>query len=219
MLDESFWNERWENNQIGFHQRDINDFLQRHFGLLNTTKGDTVFVPLCGKTLDMRWLAEQGVDVLGVEFSEKAVKDFFEENNLNYQKASNDSFVQYSNANIRLLSGDFFAMGADDLGCVKAIFERASLIALPKEMRTDYVNHLAKHLPSGCKMLLVTMEYPKGMIGGPPFAIFEDEVEQLFSKDFSVKLIESKVNKAMGKMLAKASGGTITEKAWMIIKN
>lgn len=217
-MNEAFWTERWENNQIGFHQAQINPFLQQYFHLLNTTKGQTVFVPLCGKTLDMVWLVEQGVDVLGVEFSEKAIKEFYQENHLDYQVAQSEAFIEYSNEHIKLLSGDFFAMGEQQLSGIMAVFERASLIALPQPMRVDYVNHLAKHLAQGCRILMITMEYPEGMISGPPFAVLADEVEQLFKKDFTVELLESKQNQAMGKRLAKASGGSITEKVWLIEK-
>ena len=76
-MDEQFWQARWAENQIGFHQRETNPYLERYWSQLQLPAGCQVLVPLCGKTLDMLWLAAQGHRVLGVELAERAVEDFF----------------------------------------------------------------------------------------------------------------------------------------------
>ena len=43
-----------------------------------------IFVPLCGKTPDMRWLAEQGHTITGVEASPRYIKAFFRDSTLEY---------------------------------------------------------------------------------------------------------------------------------------
>lgn len=81
-MQADFWHARWANNQIGFHLDEINPYLMRHLSRLRLQAGERILVPLCGKTLDLAWLAAQGLEVLGVELSEKAVSDFFEEHDL-----------------------------------------------------------------------------------------------------------------------------------------
>ena len=63
--------------------------LQTHISFLRGGVPDgtcSVFVPLCGKSLDMVWLLEQGFSVTGCEISELAVQQFFTENSIPYEK-------------------------------------------------------------------------------------------------------------------------------------
>jgi thiopurine S-methyltransferase len=187
VMKHTFWLERWEQSQIGFHQTEINQYLSEHWRELGLAEGASVFVPLCGKSLDMLWLREQGHPVLGIELSGKAVKAFFEENNLSAEVERGERFTTYRSEGLRLLVGDFFALTPEDMGAVRAVYDRASLIALPPEMRRDYARHMAKLLPVGASILLVTMEYPAGAIDGPPFSVSEEEVHALFDGHFEVE--------------------------------
>ena len=217
-MKEAFWKERWNNGQIGFHQSDINPFLQTHYEQLQLAKDDTIFVPLCGKSLDMLWLAQKGLNVNGIEFSDVAVNDFYTENNINFVADDTDNFKHYKSDDVSLLCGDFFAMEQDHFTNVNAVFDRAALIALPPEMRARYVVHLAKHLTVGVRVLLITMEYPDGMISGPPFSVPEDEVKRLYCDNFGVELLESARNKAMGKKLKEGGDGFVTERVWLMTR-
>ena len=73
----AFWHEKWANGQLGFHQEKINSRLKKYWSELDPDKGEAVFVPLCGKTLDMQWLTQQGHPVVGNEISDVACRDFF----------------------------------------------------------------------------------------------------------------------------------------------
>lgn len=79
-MNEAFWHERWARNEIGFHLGEVNPYLLRHWPSLALPNGARVLVPLCGKSLDMAWLVEQGFTVVGVELSEKAVRAFLTSN-------------------------------------------------------------------------------------------------------------------------------------------
>ncbi len=186
-MEHRFWLERWEQDQIGFHQTEINQYLSEHWRELGLADGAPVFVPLCGKSLDMLWLREQGHPVLGIELSEKAVKAFFQENALSAEVGRDERFVTYRTDDLRLLVGDFFALTSEDMGEVRAIYDRASLIALPPDMRRDYARHMAALLQGGAHILLVTMEYEAGAIEGPPFSVAEEEVRALYDECFEVE--------------------------------
>ncbi len=199
-MDIDFWLERWNNNQTGFHQQSINPYLVYFYG----DKGPPVeqrdklrvFVPLCGKSKDMLWLSQNGYRVFAVECSERAVKDFFEENALNYKFAVKDQHALYQSSElasqIEIFQGDFFEIQPHDMDTVSDIFDRASLVALPEEMRQSYVNKMAELQRSGTRTLLVTLTYDPAEMKGPPFSVTEEAVHELYHENFSVQKLLSK---------------------------
>ncbi|MDT4839247.1 Thiopurine S-methyltransferase [compost metagenome] len=189
-MDEQFWQARWAENQIGFHQRETNPYLERYWPQLGLPRGCQVLVPLCGKTLDMAWLAGQGHRVLGVELAERAVEDFFAEQGLTPSIAREGALRRYSAGAIEILQGDFFAVTAADVADCRALYDRAALIALPPAMRDDYVAHLERILPSPCDGLLVTLDYQQARLDGPPFSVSEAEVRRHLETGWEVEMLE-----------------------------
>lgn len=64
-MEQEFWHERWQNNRIGFHEAEHHPPLAAHWPVVAADSHDDVFVPLCGKLLDMFWLANHGHGVIG----------------------------------------------------------------------------------------------------------------------------------------------------------
>lgn len=174
------WLDRWENNQIGFHQQHINTHLEDLWADAHFPSGCRVFVPLCGKSRDMLWLRAQGHEVLGIEISPRAVTDFFVENDLQSQVTRDARFERHTCDGLTLLSGDYFDLRPEDLADIGAVYDRASLVALPPAMRADYVRHMALIKPAAARTLLISMEYPQQEMDGPPFAVAEAEVRRLY---------------------------------------
>lgn len=182
-----FWHKRWERNQIGFHQEQVNPYLEQYWPTLAIEAGARVLVPLCGKSLDLAWLAGQGLQVLGVELSQRAVEDFFSEQGIAPERLEQGAFVRYRAGDVELWCGDFFQLSAGDVAGCTGLYDRAALIALPPEMRERYAAHLSAILPKGCAGLLVTMDYDQSQLDGPPFAVVGDEVHQLFGSRWQVR--------------------------------
>lgn len=189
-MHQEFWQERWDRGEIGFHLRDVNPFLRRHWDSLGVAQGSRVLVPLCGKSLDLAWLAGQGLPVLGVELSEKAVEAFFAEHGLEPRIDEHGPFKRYRSESIEILCGDFFALTTQDVRDCHALYDRAALIALPDEMRRRYVAHLTEILPGDCAALLVTLDYPQEQMDGPPFAVSDALVHELYDGRWDVELLE-----------------------------
>lgn len=165
-MSDKDWADAWNNNQIGFHQSQTNAYLAAHG---KAVWGDTpgrVLVPLCGKSLDMVYLAQTAEHVVGVEFVDKAVQDFFTEQGLDAE------------------------VTPEHTGKIDAVFDRASMVALDADTRTRYAKHMTDLLEPGTKMLLVTFEYDQNTMAGPPFAILPDEVEQHYGDAFSIEILE-----------------------------
>lgn len=199
-MEIDFWIERWDNNKTGFHQQQVNPYLKYFYGdkgpAVEQREKLKVFVPLSGKSKDMLWLSQNGYEVFAVECSERAVKDFFEENALNYKFAAKDQHALYQSSElpalIEILQGDFFALQSEVLDDITDIFDRASLVALPVEMRALYANKMAELQKQGVRTLLVTLTFDPEEMNGPPFSVTEEEVFDLYAEKFSIQKLLSK---------------------------
>jgi thiopurine S-methyltransferase len=190
-MQQTFWLERWELNQIGFHNQQTNHHLKQNWSLLNQPTGSVIFVPFCGKSKDMLWLRDQGYQVIGVELSPLAVEAFFIENELPVKIVQQDKFKVFETDNIRIYCGDFFDLMPHDLLTVNAVYDRASLVALPPAMRLDYSVKMRQLLRTGTQMLLVAFEYLQHEMQGPPFSVHETEVSELYGNWCDIKLLYS----------------------------
>ena len=189
-MDPEFWQQRWRDNQIGFHQDKPTPLLLKHWPALGVQPGAQVFVPLAGKSLDLAWFASQGYRVLGVELSPLAVEQFFAEHGLVPEITESRHGRHFRRGNIELILGDAFALDADALAGCDAVFDRAALIALPPDLRTRYVRELYARLPAGCRGLLITLEYPAAEKQGPPFTVPEAEVRASYGRAWDVEALE-----------------------------
>lgn len=190
-MDPDFWQQRWREQRIGFHLPQVNPRLRRYWPQLSLPAGSRVFVPLCGKSLDMCWLQEQGHRVLGIELSGLAVEAFCEENAVEARTSREGPFLRHSAPGLELLQGDFFDLEPAHLAETAGVWDRAALVALPESRRRDYAQHLERLLQPGVEMLLVTMEYPQAEMQGPPFSVPAEEIGRLFSPAFAVELLET----------------------------
>lgn len=215
-MNPNFWHERWQRNEIGFHQQEINAHLQDYWAQLAIPAGGQVFVPLCGKSRDLLWLRARGHAVLGVEISSIAVRNFFAENALTPQVTRQGVFERYEADGLALLCGDFFDLTPAELQGVTGVYDRASLIALPPELRTRYAEHSAAILPTVAYTLLVTMEYPQDEMSGPPFAVREDEVHRLYDKRFTVACLLTKDILAENPRFRERGLSALAEKVYLL---
>ena len=138
----------------------------------------------------MLWLASQELRVLGVELSQLAVEQFFDEHSLTPEISESRYGRHYRQDSIELICGDAFGLDAGILRDCNAVFDRAALIALPAAMRQRYVHDLYGRLPAGCRGLLITLEYPQDEKEGPPFSVTEAEVQERYGRDWEVTTLE-----------------------------
>ena len=191
-MDNEYWMARWRDRLTGWHQQQINAHLQEFWGRLGCAGDERVFVPLCGKSLDMLWLRGRGHPVLGVEVSPLAVAEFFAENRLRPTMREEGPFRRHAADGVEILCGDLFALAPEQLADVAAVYDRASLIALTPELRGRYVETLQGLLPAAAEILLVTMEYDQRLRDGPPFAVHRDEVEALYGGRYRIERLFEK---------------------------
>ena len=188
-MEHEFWHARWAKNEIGFHQGTVNQYLYDHWSEFAGKSTDAVFVPLCGKAHDMWWLHDRGHPVLGVELSDIACKDFFAEANEKASVHPGEPFTTLRHDDLEIWCCDFFQLVPDDLRPVRLVYDRAALIAMPPEMRREYVEHLTAIMPDEARILLITLDYDGSEMQGPPFNVPDSEVFQLFGEDYDIRHI------------------------------
>lgn len=189
-MDESFWHRKWERNEIAFHEGKANSWLVKHFGDLSLPKGSRVFLPLCGKSLDIHWLLTKGHRVAGAELSRIAIEQLFSELRIEPTITAAGEVSRYSSGNIDILVGDIFSLSRGVLGPVDAIYDRAALVALPASVRARYAAHLME-LTDGAPQLLVTYEYDQRLVDGPPFSVSHQEVGRHYREGYDLQLLAS----------------------------
>jgi thiopurine S-methyltransferase len=189
-MEASFWHNKWGINQIGFHQNITNPLLIKHLEKLALDKGGRIFIPLCGKTVDIAWLLSEGYQVAGAELSEIAIKQLFEALGVTPEISKAGPIIHYHADNIDMFVGDIFDLSAEMLGSVDGVFDRAALVALPPEMRIRYSKHLIE-ITDTAPQLLICFEYDQSIMNGPPFSIIASEVEQHYASSHKLKLLEA----------------------------
>jgi thiopurine S-methyltransferase len=215
-MDKAFWQERWQRGDTAFHQPHIHDQLKRLWPAAEVEKGSTVFVPLAGKSRDMVWLADQGHKIIGVELSEIAVADFFAEQALTPERKNAGRFEISMRDPYTLLRGDIFDLDASTLQDVAAVYDRAALVAFPPDLQPKYAAKLMEVVPPQAKIFLVSLDYPKDEIPGPPFATSRDDVHVLFGAAFSIELLESRDGLVASDNLQKRGVTRLDETAYLL---
>ncbi|WP_421781952.1 thiopurine S-methyltransferase [Kiloniella litopenaei] len=188
-MEEDFWHDRWQNNQIGFHETKPNPILVQHFHKLDLKDQSRIFVPLCGKTLDIQWLLSQGYRVVGVELSDIAIEQLFDGLGLVPEIKQTEAFKHYQAKNIDIFVGNFFDLTSSILGRVDAIYDRAALVALPEDMRKKYAKHLIE-ITHKAPYLLLTYSYDQSLTNGPPFSVDEQMVQNYYSAHYSINFLD-----------------------------
>lgn len=189
-MDKPFWHQRWESNDIAFHERRANPLLVKHFQVLSLAKGSRIFLPLCGKTQDIPWLLDNGYRVAGAELSKIAVEQLFFELGAEPSISKQGEMTHYRTANLDIFLGDIFDLSCPMLGRVDAVYDRAALVALPEEMRNRYTAHLME-ISDKAPQLLICYEYDPIQMEGPPFSINNQEIYHHYERDYRLTLLEN----------------------------
>ncbi|WP_201533632.1 thiopurine S-methyltransferase [Psychrobacter ciconiae] len=212
-----FWQLRWQTGRIGFNQDAPNPLLIKYFDALKLSVGSHVFVPFCGKSVDMIWLANQGFHVVGVELVEEAALAFFRENKLDFTvtpQLTHPSIRFYrskiNKQSITIITGDMFALTDKDLGEIDGVYDRAALIALPKEMREAYSAQV-QALTQNAPQLIVTLNYDEEAWEGPPFSVTPKQILDYYQNSYVIKKIFNAPS-----ILNAAPELAVSEQVWLL---
>ena len=185
------WHSHWTRKNPGFHEGQVNVYLEQFLPLFNLKAGDCIFMPLCGKAVDILWLSQQGYQIVGVELSEVAILSFFEESDLQFEKVQHPNFVIYQAQNITLYQGDLMHIQAQHLASCKLVYDRASIVAIESFNRKVYKHKMLEIIPEGTPMLMVTLDYDQNIMQGPPFSVPVTEITELYQPEYQLELLQT----------------------------
>ncbi|MBL1420718.1 MAG: thiopurine S-methyltransferase [Alphaproteobacteria bacterium] len=188
-MQADFWHQKWRDNKIGFHENAPNSLLTNNFAQLNLAKNSRIFIPLCGKTLDIAWLLSKGHYVIGAELSQMAIEQLFEALKLVPQITNLGKLQHYKAENIDIFVGDIFELTSDMIGQIALIYDRAAMVALPQTTRHQYAKHMIK-ISNNAPQLLICFEYDQNLRNGPPFSVSGAEVKTHYAKHYGISLLE-----------------------------
>jgi thiopurine S-methyltransferase len=194
-METEYWLKRWREGRTGWHREEVMPLLVQHWPALDVPRGARVLVPLCGKSLDMLWLSQQGMHVLGVDVSAIAIESFLAENQLHARTQSTAEGTHYDVTNapggeIEIINGDVFELDPAVIARCDAFYDRASIIAMPAAMRGRMANTVYMRLPAGSAGLLIALDYPENEMQGPPFSVDEAELRRLFDQQWNIEQME-----------------------------
>jgi thiopurine S-methyltransferase len=180
-MDVEFWLSAWEENNIGFHQSEYNSIMLEYFSD-KELKGKRVFIPMAGKTKDIKYFLEQGAHVTAVECSAKAIQAFYEENDMSCTVKEEGDYFVYESDNLTFYHGDFFKLTPAQTGLINYVYDRASVVALPQDMRKKYMDMIADLIDNDTKLCIITFECDLREVLGPPFMIPATELQGCYAK-------------------------------------
>jgi thiopurine S-methyltransferase len=189
-MDAKFWHERWRKSEIAFHEAEPNGLLVRHLEQLTLEAGSRVFLPLCGKTLDIAWLAARGHHVVGVELVEAGIRELCSEQGIAAEVTDEGAFRVYRAPNIELRVGDLFDLTPELVGDIDRIWDRGSMVAFPPERREAYVHALRSISGPNTELLLSAISYDPAVMTGPPWSVPRADVERLYA-DCQIRLLHA----------------------------
>lgn len=207
-MKHEFWHDKWQKNEIGFHLNQPHSLLVKYIDSLNLEKNNRIFLPLCGKSLDIHWLLAQGYHLIGIDLSPIAIEELMAELAIPFTERKLEKLTHYHHPQIDLFVGDFFELTSSNIGKIDAIYDRAALVALPEEMRTDYAQHLMQ-ISNQATQLLISFEYDQSVMAGPPFSISPQQLKDYYSKHYQLQLLDSHIELLKGKVDAE-------EKIWLL---
>ncbi len=223
-MKQEFWHNAWNSGKTGWQQRKVNTRLQDNWVHLdptarlpsanaNTLEVPAVLVPLCGSSLDLLWLVERGVHVVGCELSEVAVRTFFSDAGIEPVVEEKGDYLIFSADRITICCGDYFALDSDALSLppLVAAYDRAALVAMPPAMRQNYVDKTRQLLEPGASIMLISFGYDQSKMDGPPFSVPEREVAQLYGNGFELRQVAINEGPEILGNLAQRGLDTLTE--------
>uniref|UniRef100_A0A3Q1FV01 thiopurine S-methyltransferase n=1 Tax=Acanthochromis polyacanthus TaxID=80966 RepID=A0A3Q1FV01_9TELE len=176
------WEEYWQKDNIGFHIDHVNPCVCHPIMLLLLS-------------VAVR-LADRGHSVVGVEISEKAVRQFFEENNMTYSEEAaagvpGAKVFKSSEKSISLYQCDLYDFSSSVEGQFGAIWDRGSLVAVNPQDREKYAALMVSLMAKDCRYLVDNLLYNPTLYKGPPFFVPDEQLHSLFGHCCNIELLQA----------------------------
>ena len=199
-LSPSYWAKRWQTGDNIWQQSTPNPFLVKCLPALDAVKASVpstrrprIFLPLCGSTLDLLYLIQQGWHVIGLDAVEQPLREFTRDHlselgpvhDVSHDGAAT-SIVHIAGEHIDLFCCDLFSSEVTPQlfgGKVDAVWDRGSFVAIGVQQRPSYVAkvvELLDHSKAVANWLLNAFDYNEDSdFKAPPHRLPKDAVQRL----------------------------------------
>jgi len=188
------WLEKWEQGATGFHRQKVDARLIKYINdLTGGNSGASVLVTWCGKSLDLPWLCAQGYGAVGVELSEIAAKQLFENDSIPYATAKEHEFITYTatDRKLKVFVGNYYCLTPEIAGKFDSIWDINALGAAEPKEREAYRAVLISLLKPGGRILLSNYEYNDEGRNQAPYSLSNKLIQDLFGDLFDVQFLEN----------------------------
>ncbi|XP_077123781.1 thiopurine S-methyltransferase-like [Ranitomeya variabilis] len=199
VLSDNDWKQKWETRNIVFHENHVHQLLVEFINeMQNGRRQLNIFFPLCGKAVDMKWLADMGHNVVGVDVCEIGLKEFFSEHNIPYTEEAvaeipGAKVFKSVSGNIALYCCSIYDISHSVIGRFDGMWDRGAFVAVNPKDRERYANIVLSLMAKDCRYLLVTVEYDIKLVRGPPFYVSDSDLQNLLGRSCTLKLLK-KIN-------------------------
>ena len=151
----------------------------------------TVLFPMCGKSVDMKYMHDGGFNVVGVEYSKQPVEEFFSENDIKFVVSKNGAYDTYKSEDgkITIHCGDFFQVKPEIVGKIDGIWDRGALVAMNPSDRSKYSATILNLMDKDTVYLIAGLSYDQNCHGGPPFSVPMETVEELYGSTCEIEIL------------------------------
>ena len=198
-LPTSYWSERWHQDDAFWHQQEVNAHLLHNLHALDAVKATAppgrrprIFVPLCGASVDMLYLHQQGWHVVGLDAVEQPLRSFVHDHQPHLQHvrdvpvSQGSGVVHIAAEHLDLFGVDYFSADVTAAllgGAVDAVWDRGSFVAIGVKQREAYVAKVLQLLTARSEQpnwLLNAFDYnlDSAMVA-PPHSLPREDIERL----------------------------------------
>lgn len=176
VMDKSYWNGRYENNDTGWDIGFISPPLKEYINQL-PNKQIAILIPGCGNAYEAEYLLQQGfTNITVIDIAPVAIE------------ALRLKLNAFEGNQLRIIEGDFFNLDESfDL-----IIEQTFFCALQPALRNIYADKMYSLLNKGGKLAGLLFNRP--FDAGPPFGGNKEEYLLLFGSKFITQLMEACYN-------------------------
>lgn len=206
-----YWTKLWNTSTTPWHEQNVNSFLLRHADeLIDNREHIRIFVPLCGKTVDMKWLADKGHTVVGLDCSHLALESFFNEHALEFTTEPvnrlNGVLYKSTTLSISLYCCNVMEFDKANEERFDAVWDHGSLVAVRLADIPRYVEVIRSLMTDDCRYLLETVDYDKKLYDGPPNSFADaDVIQELFGDHFCCRKLSTEEDEEKHKRIAPQS--------------
>ncbi|XP_077544674.1 thiopurine S-methyltransferase-like [Haemaphysalis longicornis] len=196
---QEFWRELWTTEGADIWQEEgVSKSLLKHKDIILAGKKEArVFLPLCGKAHELKWFLDLGHSVVGVEWVEECVRDYFVENDLQMEEdicpVTKCKIIQTPDHRLRIFICNIFDFRRECTGLFDIVWDRSGFTAMKEDDRAKYASVLKSLLAPGFSYGMWTVVYDAPWYKGPPRSADEATLREYFGDVARVAKIDSYV--------------------------